>query len=88
MMRRRSLVFRLLVLTAAAAIVPSLMISLVQRSIGSHALQISIQEQQTELARRIAEEVNGEVRHAQSLVSVVARSSFFAAGSRVDNSER
>ena len=86
-MKRRSLIFRLLVLSAAAVTLPALVISLMQRSISSHALQDSIQQQQTELARRIAEEVDGQIRHAQGLLALVAHSSFFSAGSRVDQYE-
>src|ERR1700760_3655628 len=85
--RRRSLIFRLLLLSVADVIFPALLISAVYRSISSHALLESIQREQTELARRIAEEVNSEVRHAQGLVALVAGSSFFSAGSRIDQYE-
>lgn len=84
---RRSLVFRLLFLTVAAAILPALVISVVTRSISSNTLKDSIAQQQTELGRRIAEQVNGEIRQAQQAVGLVARSSFFSAGSRVDQYE-
>jgi len=87
LLRRRSLVFRLLLLSVAAVALPALLISAVYRSISSRALLESIQQQQTELARRIAEEINAEVYQAQGLVGLVARSSFFSAGSRVDQYE-
>ena len=86
LIRRRSLIFRLLLLSVAAVALPALLISAVYRSISSRALLESIQQQQTELARRIAGEVNDEVRQAQSMVALVAHSSFFSAGSRVDQS--
>jgi signal transduction histidine kinase len=87
LIRRHSLVFRLLALTAAAAMLPALLIGLVFRSISSKALLESIQQQQTELARRLAEEVNNEIRVAKGMVALLARSSFFSAGSRVDQYE-
>jgi signal transduction histidine kinase len=87
LIHRRSLIVRLLLLSVAAVALPALLISAIYRSISSRALLESIQEQQTELARRIAEEVNDEVRQAQSLVAIVAQSSFFSAGSRVDQYE-
>jgi len=86
-MKRHSLIFRLLWLTAAGAALPALVISLAALSVASRTLKASIEKQQTELARRIAEEVNGEVSHAQGMVALVARSSFFSAGSRVDQYE-
>ena len=85
--RRRSLTIRLLLLSVAAVVLPALLISAVYRSISSRALLESIQQDQTELARRIAEEVNSEIYHAQGLVGLVAGSSFFSAGSRVDQYE-
>jgi len=87
LIRRRSLIFRLLLLSVAAVALPALLISAIYRSISSRALLESIQQQQTELARRIAVEVNDEVHQAQSLVAIVAHSSFFSAGSRVDQYE-
>jgi signal transduction histidine kinase len=87
LVRRRSLIFRLLLLSVAAVTLPALLISAVYRSISSRALLDSIQQQQTELARRIAEEVNDEVHQAESLVALVAHSSFFSAGSRIDQYE-
>ncbi len=86
-MKMRSVVSRILFLTTAAAVLPALVISIAARSISSKALKGSISDQQTELARRIAEQVNGEVRQAQQAVSLVAHSSFFSAGSRVDQYE-
>lgn len=86
-LNRRSLVTRLLLLAAAAASVPALVISIAQQSISSHALEASIEREQMQLARRLAEEVNGQIHEAQSLVALVARSSFFSAGSRVDQYE-
>jgi signal transduction histidine kinase len=81
--RRHSLVVRLLLLSIAAVVVPALLISFVSQSISSRALLKNIERHQTELARRIAEEVNGEIAHAQNMVALVARSSLFSAGSRV-----
>jgi signal transduction histidine kinase len=71
----------------AAVTLPALLISAAYRSISSRALLDSIQQQQTELAHRLAEEVNDEVQQAHSLVALVAHSSFFSAGSRVDQYE-
>lgn len=85
--QHRSLIFRLLMITAAAAMFPALVISIAQQSIGSHALQASIEREQTEVARRVAEEVNEQIRQAQRMVALIARSSFFTAGSRVDQYE-
>jgi len=87
MIRRRSLIVRLLIFSVAAVVLPALLVSAIYRSISSHALLESIEEQQTELAQRIAEEVNSEINHAQGLVALVAHSSFFSAGSRVDQYE-
>ena len=72
-MVRRSLAFRLLCLSAAAATLPALVIAIVLRTISSHALEASIQQNQTELAQRVADEVNGEIHHAQDLMGFVAR---------------
>ena len=83
----RSLRSKLLALTVAAVVLPALLISMAQRSIGSKALKARIQQQQTELARRIAEEVDGDIRKGQSLIRMVARSSSFSAGSRIDQYE-
>lgn len=85
--RRHSLIVRLLLLSVAAVVVPALLISIVYRQISTRALLNNIEQRQTELARRIAEEVNGEIAHAQDLVALVATSSFFAASSRVDQYE-
>jgi signal transduction histidine kinase len=85
--RRRSLIVRLLLLSVAAVALPALLLSAIYRSISSRALLESIQQQQTELARRIAGEVNDNVQEARSLVALVAHSSFFSAGSRVDQYE-
>ena len=85
--RRRSLIFRLLLLSVAAVVLPTVLISAIYHSISSRIILASIQEQQTEVARRIAEEVNNEVRQARNLVALVAKSSFFNAGSRIDQYE-
>jgi signal transduction histidine kinase len=85
--RRRSLTVRLLLLSVTAVVLPAILISAIYRSISSRALLESIEQNQTELARRIAEEVNNEVQQARSLVALVAKSSFFSAGSRVDQYE-
>src|SRR5581483_5451823 len=85
--RRQSLVFRILLLSVAAVILPALLISVVSHTLSSAAILDSIEQEQTELARRIAEEVNSEIRQAQSLVDLVARRSFFSAGSRIDQYE-
>lgn len=86
-MKRHSLRFRLLILCAAAVTVPAVVISLFQRRIGSDALKRAIEQEQTQLARRIATGVDNEIHHAQSLVALVAGSSSFSAGSRVDQYE-
>ncbi len=86
-MRRRSLVVKLLLFTLAAVILPSLVIAIANHSISSATLKDSIAQQQAELARRIAEQVNGEIRHAKGVLAIVAHSSFFSAGSRVDQYE-
>ena len=78
---------RLMLLSAAAVLAPALLIWGVNRSIGSKALKNAIEEKETEVARRIAADVNNQVRQAQSLVSIVAHSSFFSAGLRVDQNE-
>ena len=87
LLTRRSLVFRLLLLSAAAATLPALVISWLHRSISSHVLAQSLERQQTEIAHRIAEDVNDQIHDARSLVALVAQSSFFSAGSRVDQYE-
>src|SRR5579872_6495992 len=51
-MKRRSLTFRLLFFSAAAVLVPAVWVSLIYRSISVRALEHSIQQGQTELARR------------------------------------
>jgi len=86
-MKRRSLIVEILVLAIAAAVVPALLISFVNRQISSKALLDSIRLQQTEVARRIAEEVDGEIRRTKSLISIVAHHSSFGAGSRVERYE-
>src|SRR5437879_1139060 len=85
--RHRSLVDRLLVLSIAAVVLPAVLISAIYRSISSRVLLESIEREQTELARRLAEEVNSEIRHAQEMVALVANSSFFSTGSRADQYE-
>ena len=87
MMRRSSLRARLLLLSVAAVICPTLLISAIYRSISSRELLKSIELQQTELARRVATELNDEVHQAQNLVALLAKSSFFSAGSRADQYE-
>jgi signal transduction histidine kinase len=84
---RRSLRARLLLLSVAAVILPTLLISAVYQSISSHVLLESIERQQTELAHRVAEDLNDEVQQAHRLVALLAGSSFFSAGSRVDQYE-
>jgi signal transduction histidine kinase len=87
LLRRRSLVFRLLLLSVAAVTLPALLISVVHRSISSRTLLRSIEQQQIEVSERLAVEVNDQVQHARGLVALVAHSSFFSAGSRVDQYE-
>jgi signal transduction histidine kinase len=72
-MFKRSLAFRLLCLSAAAATLPALVIAIVLRTISSRALESSIQQNQMEIAQRVADEVNGEIRYAQGLLAFVAR---------------
>ncbi len=72
-MSRRSLAFRLLCLSAAAATLPALVIAIVLRSISSRALEASIQQNQMEIAQRVADQVSGEIRYAQGLLAYVAR---------------
>jgi signal transduction histidine kinase len=72
-MSRRSLAFKLLGLSAAAATLPALIIAIVLRSISSSALEASIQESQLEIAQRVANQVNNEIRYAQNLLAYVAR---------------
>ena len=79
-MSRRSLAFRLLCLSAAAATLPALAITVILRSISSRALEASIQQNQIEIARRIANEVNGEIRYAQGLLAFVARTPALTSG--------
>jgi len=86
-MKRRSLVLEILLLTLAAATIPALLISFVNRQISRESLLDSIRAQQTEMARRIADEIDGEIRRTRSLVALVARSSSFGAGSNVDRYE-
>ena len=87
MKRWRSLRARLLIMAVAAAICPIVLISAIYQSISSRELLVSIELQQTELARRVAEEINNEVHQAQNLVAILAKSSFFSAGSRVEQYE-
>jgi signal transduction histidine kinase len=87
MKRRSNLILRLLLLAAAAASLPALVGSLAQQAISERALLQSIEQEQRELGRRLAEEVNGEVRHTQGLIALIAHSSFITAGSRVDHYE-
>src|ERR1700747_533919 len=72
-MSRRSLAFRLLCLSAAAVVFPALVITVILRSISSHALKSSIQQNQTEIAQRVASEVSGEIRYTQGLLEYAAR---------------
>jgi len=81
------LVLRLLLLSGAAAVLPALLISWMFQSISSSALAETISLQQTEIAHRIADAINDEVRTAQGAIALVAESSFFSAGSRVDQYE-
>lgn len=73
-MLRRSLAFRLLVLSVAAATLPALVVAVLLSSISSRALENSIRETQMEIAQRVADEVNGELRYAQGLTAYTARS--------------
>lgn len=84
---RRSLAVRLLVIAISAATIPTLVISWLHRSISSRALAESIERQQTEIAHRIADGVNDEIRSVRLLVGLVAQGSSFAAGSRIDQYE-
>ncbi len=86
-MKRRSLVVEILLLTLAAATIPALLISFVNRQISRESLLDSIRAQQTEMARRIADEIDGEIRRTRSLIALVAHSSSFGAGSNVDRYE-
>ena len=70
-MFRRSLAFRLLILSAAAATLPALVITVILRSISSRALEASIQQNQIEIAQRVANEVNSEIRYAQGLLTFI-----------------
>ncbi len=83
-MNRRSLLFKLLALAGAAAVVPALIITLVQRSISSHALENSIRRHQTELARRTANEINGEIYAAQRMLAYAAPDPVWRAGSAAE----
>jgi signal transduction histidine kinase len=83
-MTRRSLAFRLLCLSAAAATLPALVIALVLRSISSRALETSIQQNQMEIAKRVADEVNGEIRYAQGLLAYIARMPVIVSGSAIE----
>src|SRR3989338_7962006 len=83
-MFRRSLAFRLLCLSAAAATLPALVIAVVLRSISSRALETSIQQNQMEIAQRVADEVNGEIRYAQGLLVFVARMPAVVSGNLVE----
>jgi signal transduction histidine kinase len=78
--RRRSLAFRLLLLSGAAAILPALGVMVVLRSISSRALQGAIERHQTELARRVANEVNGEIRYARGLIAFTVHSEALSRG--------
>ena len=79
-MPRRSLAFRLLCLSAAAATLPALVIAVLLQSISSRALEASIRQNQLEIAQRVANEVNGEIRYAQGLLAFVARTPAVVAG--------
>ncbi|MFA5975470.1 MAG: sensor histidine kinase [Elusimicrobiota bacterium] len=82
-----SLRFRLLLFSATAVMLPALVISIVQRRISSESLKNSIEQEQRQLTRRIANGVDEEIRHTQKLVAMTAHSSFFSAGSRIDQYE-
>ncbi len=73
-MIRRSLALRLLCLSVAAATLPALVVAVLLSSISSRALENSIRETQMEIAQRVADEVNGELRYAQGLTAFTARS--------------
>src|SRR4051812_26543645 len=73
MPRRRSLAFRLLCLSAAAATLPALVVAVVLRAISSHSLEASIQQNQMEIAKRVADGVDAEILYAQRVVAFVAR---------------
>jgi signal transduction histidine kinase len=72
-MIRRSLTFRLLLLSAAAATVPAVVISIVLHSISSRALEASIRDTQKEIAHRVADGVGNEILTAQRVLGFVAR---------------
>jgi signal transduction histidine kinase len=82
--KRRSLAFRLLCLSAAAATLPALVIALVLRSISSRSLEASIEQNQREIAQRLAESVNGEIRQAQAMLSFAARTPGVQSGGLVE----
>lgn len=80
MPRRRSLAFRLLCLSAAAATLPALVVAVVLRTISSRALEASIQQNQIEIAQRVADEINGEIHYAQRLLEYTAHMPGVATG--------
>ncbi len=86
-MKRQSLTFRLLCFSAAAVVVPAVLISLIYRSISVRALERSIEQGQTELARRVAEQVNQEIYVTQHLVRFIAQTPSFAANSSFEQQQ-
>ncbi len=83
-MMRRSLAFRLLCLSVAAATLPALVIAVILQSISSRALEASIQKTQTEIAQRVADGVNAEIRYAQNLLQYVAKTPGVSSGGILD----
>ncbi|OGR91232.1 MAG: hypothetical protein A2992_03455 [Elusimicrobia bacterium RIFCSPLOWO2_01_FULL_59_12] len=83
-MSRRSLAFRLLCLSAAAAALPALVVAVLLSSISSRALEASIQQTQMEVAQRVADEVNGELRYAQGLLAFAARTPGVVSGNSLE----
>jgi signal transduction histidine kinase len=72
-MIRRSLTFRLLLLSAAAATIPAVVISFVLHAISTRALESSIRDNQKEIAHRVADGVDNEILLAQRMLGFVAR---------------
>jgi signal transduction histidine kinase len=70
--RRRSLVVKLLLLSAAGVIIPALILTVIIGSVSRHYVGKTIQSHQTEVARRVAEKINGQIEHVQSVVHYVA----------------
>ncbi len=83
-MTRRSLAFRLLGLSAAAATLPALVIALILQSISSRALEESIQKNQIAIAQRVADGVNAEIRYTQNLLNYSAQTPPVSGGGIID----